>query len=195
MWCGAELGAGRTPSPPGPGVPGELPAPPRCSSFSLVQGNRSGHMCPIGSSAKCWGLARAGYRHDLVPRPVLSSPLLPPCLGTGRDPVSPFLQGQRMWQGAKVHAGVLSTHLMLGGGHGAPWHGRAPGSHCTSVGSTEPVYVPKHRAGDTQCPPQERLQGDGVDRRRPPPPVFPVWVFAAHCPSHWGVMRAAVVGL
>lgn len=122
MWHRAKRGAGSAPSPPSPGVPGERPgapaellAPPRHREFSPALGDGSGRACPVGDRAKCRGPTRAAYRHDLVPHPGLSSPLSPPCPGTGTDPVPPFSRGWRRWPGAKVRLGVLGTRLMPGG--------------------------------------------------------------------------------
>jgi len=95
---------------------------------------------------------RAGYRRDLVPRPALSSPLVPPCLGTGMDPVPPLPGGKRRWRGAKVCWGVLGARLVPEGGCGAPRHDRGTGSHRASVGTAKPVPVPRLGAGEPQCP-------------------------------------------
>lgn len=68
-------------------------------------------MCCIRHSAERRGRARASYRCDLVPRPALSSLLIPPRLGTGTDPVASLpaaARGRRRWRGAKVCFDMLA---------------------------------------------------------------------------------------
>lgn len=93
-----------------------------------------------------------------------------------------------------------ARHAPRAGGKGRKSSPGAAVPSAPRVGTAEPVSVPKPRVGDPQRAPswlllRGRLEGAGVAGRQPPPPVLPVLVLGAHCPSRWGVMRAAVARL
>lgn len=109
--------------------------------------DRSGHMCPHRH-----GPARAGYRRDLVPRPALSSPLIPARLARGWILFLPR-PGARRWRGAKERRGV--RRVPRGAGPGSP----------ARLLSAEPLPVPRHGEGVAKCPRPQRLLQEG--RRAP----------------------------
>lgn len=170
-------------------------------------------MCCIRHSAERRGRARASYRCDLVPRPALSSLLIPPRLGTGTDPVASLpaaARGRRRWRGAKVCFDMLAPPAPREGWGGSGAAGpprQSPSGPSWGPQATAPVprlslhrwLHPCQRCG-AQCPrAQAAARGSwchpwDVGRARGPVPPqagprgakCPLTAVAARGPQAWG---------
>lgn len=147
---GAEHGAGSAPVPPGPGVPGELSTPPPGTNCFPWRGETGRDTCCIRHSAEHRGHARASYLCDLVPRPALSSLLIPPRLGTGTDPVASLPAAARGWRrgGGRPRSALTCSHHPRPGKGGEEAGPRGPPGRAPA----SPPGVPKPPLPSPGCP-------------------------------------------